>query len=160
MVKTEYEIKYIKHIVNDLSNDEDCRLYQKLLKKIHRDICVSNNFYEDEILFNINNNIICYTNIHIAVDSHSKKMIGFILGDRAEDLSTISFLCVDANYRKRGIASKLINEFTKDLKKSSKVRVEVNEKSALKYFIKNGFKCTGQKVMGLTGLYLVMERSL
>ena len=56
MVKTEYDIKYIKHIINDLSDDEDCRLYQKLLKKIHRDICVSNNFYENELLFNINNN--------------------------------------------------------------------------------------------------------
>ena len=35
MVNVECEIKYIKHIINDLSDGEDCRIYQKLLKKIH-----------------------------------------------------------------------------------------------------------------------------
>ena len=121
---------------------------------------MDNDFYKNEIWFNANSNIISYNNIHIAVDTHSVKIVGFLVGDKAEELATISFLCVDADYRKRGIASKLINEYTKNLKNGSRVRVEVNEKSALKYFVKMSFKYTGQIAMGLEGKYLIMERSL
>jgi len=58
------------------------------------------------------------------------------------DRLEIDYIIVDSNYRKMGIATKLLNKLEKTYKNIDNITLEVREsnKSAINFYLKNGFK--------------------
>ena len=54
----------------------------------------------------------------------------------------IDYIIVDSNYRKNGIATKLLNKLENTYEKIKNITLEVREsnKNAIKFYLKNGFK--------------------
>lgn len=82
------------------------------------------------------------------VAENDKKVIGCIRASIVDlDLAEIRTLCVDKEYRGKGIAQSLLNEAIKFLKqkKMRKIiaRAKANNKAAINLFEKNGFEQEG-----------------
>lgn len=67
---------------------------------------------------------------------------GILVYQDLYDRLEIDYIIVDNNYRENGVATKLLNELEKNYKNIKNITLEVREsnKSAIKFYLKNGFK--------------------
>ena len=81
-----------------------------------------------------------YTKYYGYVDNDS--IVGFLSFDFIYDRAEINYIFVEEKYRKKGIATKLLNHMLDICNNECKnITLEVKEsnKSAIKFYLKNGF---------------------
>jgi ribosomal protein S18 acetylase RimI-like enzyme len=149
-------IKYLVFRIDEKADATDLLLYRQILNRINKDVCSPNNFYSDHIEFYVSAPIITFNNIYFAVDENLK-VVGFLIADEGVEKTLISYLCVDKSMRNKGIGKELLKSYMLTLNKNTVVRAEVNDTSALKYFLKHGFNFSGKSDCGN---YLHMDNFL
>lgn len=79
---------------------------------------------------------------HYLVYEEDNKILGFINYDLIYDRAEISYIFVNSNYRKRGIASKLFDNMLMRIKDAKNISLEVriSNDPAIKFYEKHGFK--------------------
>lgn len=73
----------------------------------------------------------------------NNKIIGFVSYSIIYERAELNYIVTDKNFRRRGIAQKLLDFTVKDLKKnrveSFSLEVDIDNKEALDFYLKNGF---------------------
>jgi len=76
------------------------------------------------------------------------KIIGFVLAVKYGEVSVIVTLDIDPKYRRKGYGNKLIKALEKQLKREKIkiiiLQVNVNNKSAISFYKKNGYEITDE----------------
>ena len=83
-----------------------------------------------------------YRNIYIYLVDNM--VVGFCIIENTIDESNLLLIYVDKDYRKKHIATKLMNHYFNNLNSSIKrvlLEVSINNKSAISLYEKLGFKC-------------------
>ena len=74
----------------------------------------------------------------------NNKIIGFISYSIIYERAELNYIVVDEEYRRKGIAQKLLDFVLADLKNNMvenfSLEVNVNNKDAIKFYLKNGFE--------------------
>ncbi len=112
-----------------------------------------NIFYENEIIKNLKNK---YLYIHLSLIK--KSIVGFLIAQKVLDFFEIHSLFVSPDYRRGGIAMRLLNEFIDKCKddKIDRILLEVMEhnNAAKKLYLKNEFLIYGER----KGYYLIGDK--
>ena len=112
-----------------------------------------NIFYENEIIKNLKKK---YMYIHLSLIK--KSIVGFLIAQRVLDFCEIHSLFVSPDFRRGGIAMRLLNEFIKKCKDDEidRILLEVMEGNnvAKKLYLKKKFLIYGER----KGYYLIGDK--
>ena len=114
-------------------NSDDLQIIENCGKK-----CLPIFFKQKELIYIINNPKFCALKIY-----YNDVIYGFIIIKILSDKNHIVSFCINPDYRRNGYGSLLINKIKElNKKKLITLNVQKNNKIAIEFYKKNGFKIT------------------
>ncbi|HEV51277.1 MAG TPA: GNAT family N-acetyltransferase, partial [Thermoprotei archaeon] len=78
-------------------------------------------------------------------------MVGFAIGELAEDWGVLDWIAVTPSHQRMGIGSELLKQFERRISLSGRQRVRLGTPFALDFYVKMGYTCVGtQRVLQKT----------